>query len=218
MHCHLWLKKKTLHASASHKNSHLHIWHSMSHAPSLLFPSYFSSTSLSKCTPIRPSFLFPSHGDKPCDDLQNVSFSLIAEPHSPTGYEPNDLTEVDTSVLVKPMFFHRPSMTSTYDSAESISTLPPESDLGDEQIRNMLASPLYFQEREASADQIMSLSLLQEKTLRETCRSVLTQKNVDSRNVRNIFPTEKAFSQDINRFEEKTKLCSGSLIRKKHRD
>ena len=29
---------------------------------------------------------------------------------------------------------------------------PPESDLDDEQIRNMLASPLYLQEREASAD------------------------------------------------------------------
>ena len=50
------------------------------------------------------------------------------------------------------MFFHRPGMTSAYDSAESIATPPPESDLDDEQIRNMLASPLYLQEREASAD------------------------------------------------------------------
>ena len=54
--------------------------------------------------------------------------------------------------MVKPMFFDRPSVTSTYDSPESIATLPPESDLDDEQIRNMLASPLYSQEREASAD------------------------------------------------------------------
>ena len=30
-------------------------------------------------------------------------------------------------------------MTSTCDSAESIATLPPESDLDDEQIRDMLA-------------------------------------------------------------------------------
>ena len=44
-------------------------------------------------------------------------------------------------------------MTSTCDSAESIATLPPESDLDDEQIRDMLASPLYLQEKEASADQ-----------------------------------------------------------------
>ena len=55
-------------------------------------------------------------------------------------------------LLVKPVFCHTPSMTSTYDSAESIATPPLDSDLDDEQIRSMLASPLYLQEREASAD------------------------------------------------------------------
>ena len=40
----------------------------------------------------------------------------------------------------------------TYESAESIATPPAESDWFDEQIRNMLASPLYLQEREVSAD------------------------------------------------------------------
>ena len=81
-----------------------------------------------------------------------MSFSRLAETHSATGYEPKDLTEDDTSVQVKPMLFHRPGMTSTYDSAESIATPLLVSDLDDEQIRNMLASPLYVQEREASAD------------------------------------------------------------------
>ena len=47
---------------------------------------------------------------------------------------------------------HRPSFTSTYDSAESIATPPLESDLNDEQIRALLASPLFLQKREASAD------------------------------------------------------------------
>ena len=42
-------------------------------------------------------------------------------------------------------------MTSTHDAAESIATPLLESDLDDEQIRNLLASPLYLQEREASA-------------------------------------------------------------------
>ena len=42
-------------------------------------------------------------------------------------------------------------MTSTYDSAESIVT-PPESDLDDDQKRNMLASSLYLLDREVSAD------------------------------------------------------------------
>ena len=68
-----------------------------------------------------------------------------------TGHEPKDLAEND-DLCVKPLFFHRPSITSTYDSAESIATLPPESDLDDWQIRALLASPLYLQEREASAD------------------------------------------------------------------
>ena len=65
---------------------------------------------------------------------------------------PEDLTDEDNSILVKPMFFHRPSMASTYDSAESIATPPPGSDLDDELMRNMLTSPPFFQEREASAD------------------------------------------------------------------
>ena len=68
-----------------------------------------------------------------------------------TGHEPKDLAEND-DLCVKPLFFHRPSITSTYDSADSIATLRPESDLDDWQIRALLASPLYLQEREASAD------------------------------------------------------------------
>ena len=123
----------------------------MSHAPSLLYPPHLSTTSLSTDTPVRPStrplpdlsLLSTSHGDLPCTDLSNVSFGSVAEIYSPTGYEPKDLTEEDISVLVKPMFFHRPSMMSTYDSVESSATLPPESDLDDEQIWNVLASPLY---------------------------------------------------------------------------
>ena len=39
-----------------------------------------------------------------------------------------------------------------YDSAESIATPLPESDLDEEQLRALLASPLYPQEREASAE------------------------------------------------------------------
>ena len=114
----------------SHKTVILHIWHSMSCAPSLLFLSHLSTTSLCTCTPIRPStrplirplLMSSSHGDLPCADPSNVSFGSMAETHSPTGYEPKGLTEESNSMLVKPLFFHRPSMTSTYDSAESVAT------------------------------------------------------------------------------------------------
>ena len=67
------------------QNSRSHTSHSMSHAPSLLFPSHLSTTSLSTCTPVRPSIrpstrpslLSTSHGDLPCADPSNVSFGPL---------------------------------------------------------------------------------------------------------------------------------------------
>ena len=145
------------------------------------------------------------------------------EPHSPTGYEPEDLTREDTSKLVKPMFFHRPSMTSTCDSAESIATPPPESDLDNEQIRKMLASPLYLQEREASADRsrvyysFRKNSVSSSSHFRDSAGNLPQCSHTQESRVKRHFPTEKAFPQDINEFKEMTKLYSGSLIRKKLR-
>ena len=67
-----------------------------------------------------------------------------------TGHKPNDLNE-SNDAEVTPIFFHRPIVTLTY-SVESIATLPLDPDIDDERIGKMLASPLYLQEREASAD------------------------------------------------------------------
>ena len=132
----------------------------MSHEPSLLFPSLLNTTSRSTCTPIRPSArpsarlstrpsLMPtSHGDLPYADPSNVSFCPLVESHFRTGYEPKNLTEEDNSILVKSTFFHGRSMTSTCESAESIATPPPESDLDDEQMRNMLHYCLYKEEKQ----------------------------------------------------------------------
>ena len=52
---------------------------------------------------------------------------------------------------VTPSAFHQSITASSYDSAESIAT-HPESDFDDEQLRALLASPLYLQERGASAE------------------------------------------------------------------
>ena len=76
----------------SHKTVILQFQHSMSHAPSLLFPSHLSTTSLSNCTPVRPSIrpstrtslLSTSHGDLPYADTSNVSYATLAETHSLT--------------------------------------------------------------------------------------------------------------------------------------
>ena len=99
------------------------------------------------------------------DDLHQVSFGSFADPHSPKRNEPKDLAEEDCPVQVRPLFFHRPSMTSTYDAAESIVTPPPESHLDDEQIRTMLASPLYLQETEARADRSRVCHSLRENSV-----------------------------------------------------
>ena len=64
-----------------------------------------------------------------------------------TGYEPKDLAENDNP-CVKLLFFHRHRVKLRLTiTAESIATPPPESNLDDEQIRALLASPLYLWER-----------------------------------------------------------------------
>ena len=50
-------------------------------------------------------------------DPSSSSFGPLRETTSPTGYEHHDLV-LDTSVLVKPMFFDKPSMTSTYETSD----------------------------------------------------------------------------------------------------
>ena len=71
------------------------------------------------------------------DDYENMHFT-----------EDGQITELEDRVK----FLSYQSITaSTYDSAESIAT-PLEADLDDEQRRTLLASPLYLQERGASAE------------------------------------------------------------------
>ena len=123
-----------------------------------------STPSLGTCTPSFPttrptstSFNLLPGEVEPCADPQHVSVGYLAESITSTGYEPEHLTEdkdlaEHEDLRVRPLFFHRQSIASTCDSAESIATLPPESDWDDEQIRALLASPLYLQEREANAD------------------------------------------------------------------
>ena len=81
----------------------------------------------------------------------------------PAGYEPNRI--VDNQIVddqenvsftgiedrVRPLSLHQSIIAPTNVSAGSIVT-PPESDFDDEQFRALLASPLYFQERGASAE------------------------------------------------------------------
>ena len=191
----------------SHKTVILHIRHSMSHAPSLLFPSHLSTTSVSTCTPVRPStrpstrpsLMSTSHGYLSCADPSNVSFRPLAETHSPTGYEPKDLREHCDSPLLNRIW-----MMSKYGICW----------------RHRCT---YRREKQVPTDH--EFITLAEKT---QCQVHLTSEKVhrnlpqcshtkESR-VKRHFPTDKAFPQDINQSQEKAKHSSGSLIRKKLRD
>ena len=56
----------------------------------------------------------------------------------------------ETEDRVKTLSYNQSFLSSAQDSAESIAT-PQEADFDDEQLRTLLASQLYLQEREASA-------------------------------------------------------------------
>ena len=64
-------------------------------------------------------------------------------PRNSTSDDQDDIEEIG----VKPLSHCQSLIHSAYDSAESIAT-PPDSDFEDEELRMMLASPLYVQERE----------------------------------------------------------------------
>ena len=129
--------------------------------PHLMTPSTGTPSSLI----LNPSF--SEHN--PCGDQLPQLSGALAELGLFTGYEPKQLAEnqdyrhvtEDKQLIehedfrVKPLFFHQSITASTCGSAESIATSPPlplESDSDNEQLRALLASPLYVQEREGSAE------------------------------------------------------------------
>ena len=71
------------------------------------------------------------------DDYENMHFT-----------DDDQITELEDRVEF--LTYHQSITASTHDSAESIAT-SPEADLDDEQLRTLVASPLYLQERGASA-------------------------------------------------------------------
>ena len=151
-------------------------------AMSYLTPHLSVAPTPSTCTPSLSSTQSSSHPPfsqlQPCAELQPYLSGSLAEPPSFTGYDSKQLAESQDhkhftednqlaeheDLRVKPLFFHRPSMASTYDSAESIVTPPPDSDLDDEQIRALLASPLFPQGRKENA-QRSQVYTLEDKNL-----------------------------------------------------
>ena len=143
-HALAWLKMKLCAFSKTD-----HTWRNMSYITPEL------TSTISPCTARLPQLLRVSIL---ASDPQQASIGNVADVRTCTGYEPKDLAEND-DLCVKPVFFHRPSISWTYDSAENIATPPPDSDLDDEQIRALLASRLYLKGREASADRKRKLGV-----------------------------------------------------------
>ena len=116
-----------------------------------------------------PSSPFPEsvflQSEQPCENQWPQHSGALTEKPPLTGYEPNQIAEdrdyrhftgdgqftEHEDLRVRPLYFHQSIIASTQDSAESIATLP-ESDFDDEQLRALLASPLYLQERGASPE------------------------------------------------------------------
>ena len=84
-------------------------------SPCTRTPSYPSAR------PTSTSLTSHSSEINPCHDPQQASISCMADVRTITGYEPKDLAEKD-DLCVKPLFFHRPRITWTSDSAGSIAT------------------------------------------------------------------------------------------------
>ena len=67
--------------------------------------------------PTLTSSNFLSSETEPCHDPQQVSIGYVADPNTFTGCEPKEDLAENEDLRVKPLLFHRPSITSSYDSA-----------------------------------------------------------------------------------------------------
>ena len=113
-------------------------------SPGTCAPSFPTTRPTSTSSDFLPSETIP------CADPQEVSLGYLAEP-SLQVMNPRILqeTRIHVSNHYSSTDQEKPD---TYDSAQNLVTPPPESDLDDEQIRDLLASPHYPQEREANAE------------------------------------------------------------------
>ena len=192
----------------------------MSRALSLLFP-YVTSSAHSTRTPAPLSLLFTSPGDDHCHDPRpGTTFGRPAESDTLAGYEPNDLIEMNNTG-VTPTFFHRPSVTSTCNSAESIATPPPESDLDDEHKRDNTCA--YWRKKQVQTNHEFitptKKTLCQSHHVFEQARRDLQLcSHTQESRVKNLTPTETVFPWNIEQFKQKMKSYSDSPNRKMTQD
>ena len=115
-----------------------------------MFLPYF----LTHLEPLLPSFFSPLTEMTAAKPVHGQDESLADWLNKPrfTGHVPNDLIAVGSTEIFPLLFQRRTSRASTYHSGEDTAATPIDSEVGGAEIVAVLASPLYVQEREASAD------------------------------------------------------------------
>ena len=128
--------------------------HTLTHAPARLksrstLPALPHLMTPRTGTPSSPFEQVFQRAERPCEDRRPQLSGAMAEPQLFTGYEHQQLAEdrhykhftgdgqftEHEDLRVKPLSFYQSIIASTCDSAESIATLPLESDLHDQQLR-----------------------------------------------------------------------------------
>ena len=142
-----------------------------------------SSPSLSSTFPVllstsspNPELLstYPSiHCEDPRQDGTSTENTPPPQVMSPKGSSSNkkidDQDDIE-KIGAKKLSYSDSLVHSAYDSAESIAT-PPDSDLEDEQIRKMLASPLYLRERAENEGQARAFHSERESLMVQSSRN-----------------------------------------------
>ena len=172
------------------------------------------------------------HSELPCGDQRSQQRGALMETPPLAGYGLNRIAEDRDSrrfagdgqftglqdLRVRPLSFHQSIIASTYESAESSAT-HPEADLDDEQLRVLLASPLYLQERGASAERLHVCRCERENSMSSSSQDpTSTGKPVAVRSSQkrlnqDTFSDRDEFPRDMNRFLGVLNLSSDSLTR-----
>ena len=210
----LWLTHLLLHAtlstsSRSLSSTSLVLFSSTSPTPGLLstHPSIHCGDPRQDGTSAEYQLLT---GDEPKRvELNRTLFNLSNQEID----DQDDIEETD----FKPMSFSQSLIHSAYDSAESIAT-PPDSDLEDEQLRMVLASPLKtevsvkpdaecVQKREANAQRVQAYHSRRESLTSSSSRDLeasghlVTVFSCHSESSQNTFSERERSNEPGNRFE-----------------
>ena len=127
---------------------------------------------------------------------------ILVNPQNQTIDDQDDIEEIG----VKLLSYSQSLVHSAYDSAESIAT-PPDSDLEDEQLRKMLASPLYTREREENDGQARAYHSERESLMASSSRELEVSGKPDavfschSESSQNTFSERDRSNEPGNRFD-----------------